>query len=236
MGWREQMRAERNEGLQTEGHTSGGMRRRLDTFDWAATPLGPPSRWPQNLTLAANLILASGFPMAVRWGPDLIMIYNDAYAPLLGQKHPAAFGRPLREIWPEIWDELGPMNDAILKGQRGSFFAENHRWRIDRYGAPEDAYFTISYSPIPEPSAPNGIGGLLTTAVETTDRVRSERTLQQFSERLEAEIAERASATASGRCARTCSASPISTATSPASIRPGPRCSAGARKRSSACM
>jgi PAS domain S-box-containing protein len=168
------------------------MRQWLDTFDWASSPLGPRETWPQSLTLVLDLVLASGFPMALRWGPELIMIYNDAYAPLLGAKHPHVFGRPLREAWPEIWNELGPLNLSILRGERGSFFAENHLWRIERFGEPEEAYFTISYSPVPDPTAPNGIGGVLTTAVETTDRVRSERILQQFTNQLEAEIAERA--------------------------------------------
>jgi PAS domain S-box-containing protein len=192
MGW-EMMRPGRNETTEPQlVRTSGEMRRRLEAFAWEATPLGPRDRWPQSLTLAVDLILESGFPMAVRWGADLVMIYNDAYVPLLGQKHPDAFGKPVRETWPEIWAELGPMSEAILRGERGSFFAENHLWTIERYGVPEEAYFTISYSPIPDPGSPTGIGGLLTTVVETTQRVRSERVLQQFTDQLEEEIASRA--------------------------------------------
>src|SRR5581483_4654937 len=88
------------------GGVSGAMRDRIEAFDWRATPLGARPGWPASLKLAVDVILLSGFPMAVRWGPDLIMIYNDAYAPLLGSKHPAALGRPTRDIWPEIWAEL----------------------------------------------------------------------------------------------------------------------------------
>jgi hypothetical protein len=73
------------------------MRRPLESFAWERTPLDPRGRWPQSLALAAEFIMQSGFPMAVRWGADLMMIYNDAYVPLLGQKHSAAFGRPVRE-------------------------------------------------------------------------------------------------------------------------------------------
>jgi PAS fold len=129
--------------------------------------------------------------MSVRWGPDLIMIYNDAYAALLGDRHPRALGRPLREIWAEIYSELGPLNKAILRGERDSFFAEDHRWLIDRYGVPEEAHFTISYSPIPDSSSPNGIGGVLATALEVTDRVRNEKTLRVLTERLESEVLQR---------------------------------------------
>src|SRR3569833_1284785 len=171
---------------------AGEMRRRLDAFEWVSSPLGPREKWSQSLTFVLDLVLASGFPKALRWGPDLIMIYNDAYAPLLGARHPSAFGHPLREAWPEIWNELGPLSESILHGERGGFFAENHLWRLERFGEPEEAYFTISYSPVPDPTAPRGIGGVLTTAVETTDRVRGERILQQFTNQLEAEIAARA--------------------------------------------
>ena len=154
------------------GLASGHMRRRVQAFDWASTPLGSRAAWPAALRLVVDTVLDSGFPMAVRWGPDLINIYNDAYGRLFGDKHPAALGRPLREIWPEIWDQLGPLSLSVLRGEREGFFAEDHAWLIERYGVPEEARFTISYSPIPEPGAENGIGGLLVTVFETTERVR----------------------------------------------------------------
>lgn len=170
---------------------AGDMRARVRDFDWSATPLGPAETWPPSLTWSVELILASGFPMSVRWGPDLIMIYNDAYAGLLGERHPRVLGKPLREAWPEIYSQLGPLNKAILRGERDNFFAEDHLWLIHRYGITEDARFTISYSPIPDPTAPNGIGGVLTTALETTERVRNEKTLRVLTERLESEIEQR---------------------------------------------
>ncbi len=171
---------------------AGEMRRRLDEFDWAASPLGPRERWSPALNFAVDLVLASGFPMVVRWGPELINIYNDAYVPLLGEKHPAAFGQPLRAMWPEIYDRLGPLTEAILRGERESFFAIDHAWTIRRHGPlPEQARFTISYSPIPDPTAPNGIGGVLAVTVETTERVRHEGMLRVLTGQLEAEVEER---------------------------------------------
>ena len=167
------------------------MRSRVHDFDWAATSLGPRRTWSASLAWSVDLVLLSGLPMSVRWGPDLIMIYNDAYAALLGDRHPRALGRPLREVWAEIYSELGPLNEAILRGERDSFFAEDHRWLIDRYGVPEEAHFTISYSPIPHSSSPNGIGGVLATALEVTDRVRKEKTLRVLTERLESEVLQR---------------------------------------------
>ena len=151
------------------------MRARVQEFDWAATQLGPKQRWSPSLKWSVELVLASGFPMSVRWGPDLIMIYNDAYGALLGDRHPGAMGQPLREIWPEIYNELGALNQAILRGERDAFFAEDHPWRIHRYGIPEDARFTISYSPIPDASASNGIGGVLATGVVSSWNAGAQR-------------------------------------------------------------
>src|SRR5690349_11896959 len=111
-------------------------------FDWGATSLGSQENWPTALNFIVEVILGCGFPMSVRWGPELIMIYNDAYAPLLGDRHPRVLGKPLREVWPEIFDELGPLHLSILQGERGGFFAEDHLWRIQRYGVTEDARFT----------------------------------------------------------------------------------------------
>jgi PAS domain S-box-containing protein len=138
-----------------------------------------------------KVILDSGFPMSVRWGRDLIVLYNDAYAPLLGDRHPSALGRPLRDVWPEIYGDLGTLHDNILRGDQGSFFAQDHLWRIRRHGVPEDARFTLSYSPIPDSSAPNGIGGILATAFETTERVRNEKALRVLTGRLESEVQQR---------------------------------------------
>ena len=170
----------------------GEMARRIREMDWSATPLGNTEAWPQSLKLSIAMILASGFPMAIRWGPELVLIYNDAYRPILRDKHPEALGRSLREVWWEIYPELGLLNQAILRGEREAFFAEDHPWAVRRQGAiVEDARFTISYSPIPDEAAPHGIGGILTTCIETTERVRKEEALRLLNDRLEAEIAQR---------------------------------------------
>jgi PAS domain S-box-containing protein len=152
--------------------------------DWSETVLGPSESWSASLTLIVDLVLASGFPMAVRWGPDFVMIYNDGYRPILGGKHPWALGLPFREVWPEVQTQLRPLHEAILSGQRRAFFAEDLPLRIQRHGAEyEDARFTVSYSPIPDASAPTGVGGVLITAVETTSRVLTEKALRSSEER-----------------------------------------------------
>jgi PAS domain S-box-containing protein len=152
--------------------------------DWSKTALGPSESWSAGLTLVVDLMLASGFPMAVRWGPDFVMFYNDGYRPILGDKHPRALGLPFGEVWPEVQTTLRPLHEAILNGKRGAFFAEDLLLRIQRHGAEwEDARFTISYSPIPDASSSTGVGGVLITAVETTNRVLAERALRASEER-----------------------------------------------------
>jgi len=129
--------------------------------------------------------------MALRWGPALTMTYNDAYLQVLGDKHPRALGRTLREVWSEIYDTLGPLNEAILRGERDAYFAENQPWQVRRYGVLEETYFTTSYSPVADATAPNGVGGVLITTFETTTRVRNEQMLRTLTDQLEAEVQQR---------------------------------------------
>ena len=146
--------------------------------NWSETSLGPRVDWSDSLRLAVDLIMASAFPMALRWGPDFVLIYNDAYRPILGEKHPWAFGRSAREAWAEVWPQLEPGHLAILNGDSPAVFAEDILLRIRRHGEQwEDARFTLSYSPVPDPTVASGIGGVLVTAVETTARIAAERTL-----------------------------------------------------------
>ena len=107
--------------------------------------------------------------MLVVWGPELIKIYNDRYREMLGaDKHPEALGRPVREVWPEIWDEIGPMFEQVIDTQVPTF--DHHgRLVIERNGFPEEAFFTWSYSPLYDDDG--SVGGVLDVVVETTDQV-----------------------------------------------------------------
>ena len=142
-------------------------------------PLGPPDLWPESLRTAVDICLASRFPMLVWWGPDLVMLYNDAYHPMLGTKHPRAFGAPGREVWPEIWDVIGPMLDQVMGGG-GATWSTDQLLVLDRNGYPEECYFTYSYSPIPDESG--GVGGVFCAVTETTERVVGERRLATVAE------------------------------------------------------
>lgn len=102
----------------------GQMGALVRDHDWRSTPLGPPEGWPQALRSAAALVLSAPIAMIVLWGPDLIQIYNDAYAMIAGHKHPRALGQATRDCWPEVWDFNAPVYDAVLAGETRRFFGQ----------------------------------------------------------------------------------------------------------------
>ena len=129
-------------------------------------------------------VLASRNPMFLWWGPELINLYNDAYIPILGKRHPAAFGRPARATWAEIWPVVGPQAEAVM--QRGeATWNERVLLVMERHGYTEDTWFTWSYSPIPDERG--GIGGLFCACTEDTPRVLVERERDQLLARAQLE-------------------------------------------------
>ena len=147
--------------------------------DWSTSPVGPPEGWPQSLRSAVGLMLANKHIMFVAWGPDLAFLYNDAYRPVFGKKHPWALGRPFREIWSEVWEEVEPLVNAALGGE--ATWSENLHLVLERNGYPEDSWFTFSYSPLRNEDGE--VAGIFCAASETTDTVLTERRLQVQSER-----------------------------------------------------
>jgi signal transduction histidine kinase/CheY-like chemotaxis protein len=156
----------------------GEMGALIREYDWASTPLGPPEDWSQGLKTAVRLLLSTGHPMFIWWGPDLIQFYNDAYRRSIGpERHPSAIGQPGRECWAEIWDIIGPQIEQVMAG-RGHTWNENHLVPITRHGRREDVYWTYSYGPIDDPSSPNGVGGVLVVCTETTEQVLAEQRMK----------------------------------------------------------
>jgi PAS domain S-box-containing protein len=144
----------------------------MRTLDWSATPLGPADGWPQSLRSAVSICLGSRFPILVWWGPDLVKLYNDAYRPMLGAKHPRALGQPGRDCWPEIWDVIGPMLERVMKDGDATW-SDDQLLVLHRNGYLEECYFTFSYSPIRDESG--RVGGVFTAVTETTPRVLAAR-------------------------------------------------------------
>jgi signal transduction histidine kinase len=152
----------------------GEMAERIRGFDWSRTPLGPSEGWSPALRTTVGLMLANRFPMLLWWGPDYICIYNDAYIPILGLKHPNALGLPVRECWSEIWDILKPLIDTPFSGGPSTWI-EDFELHIQRSGFTEETHFTVAYSPAPDAATPSGIGGVLATVHEISQKVVAER-------------------------------------------------------------
>ena len=178
------------------------MGTRLRAHDWSTSPLGPPETWPPNLGTVVSLVLTSKFPMFIAWGPELAFLYNDAYAPILGNKHPDALGRPFQEVWAEIWADLEPLVARALAGE--ATFQENMHLVRERHGFPEDTWYTFSYSPIRDESG--AAAGMFCACTETTEKVQADHRSQfhvELSERLsglsEPHAVTLAAATALGR-------------------------------------
>jgi PAS domain S-box-containing protein len=142
----------------------------IRAYDWSSTPLGPVQSWPQSLKTTVDLLLANRFAIALAWGPELTLIYNDSYRPLLGTK-PEALGRPFLEVWAELRETIAPMVERVLAGEASYF--ENRPFWLTRYGYPEESYFTVCLSPVRDESGT--VAGVLTTAVETTKQVAANR-------------------------------------------------------------
>ena len=160
--------------------------RLLQATDWSRTPLGPLAEWPSTLRLAVGICQSSRFPMFVWWGEQLINIYNDAYIPILGKRHPNAFGKPARDSWNEIWPVIGPQADLVMnKGE--ATWNDRVLLVMERQGYTEETYFTWSYSPIVGESGK--IEGLFCACKEDTAAVFAERARDALLEQVESERA-----------------------------------------------
>lgn len=149
-------------------------------FDWGKTPLGDHRAWQISLRTAVDLMLSSRFAMCATWGPEQTFLYNDAYAPFLGARHPSALGRPIKDVWPEIWGELKPMIDRVMVGETVAM--EDLHLVMTRNGYPEDTYWSFSYNPLRNDAGE--IVGMLDIAVDTTRKFADAERLRQEAIRL----------------------------------------------------
>ena len=146
----------------------GEMGALVRALDWSKTSLGPISAWPSHLKATIGLMLPAQAQIVLFWGPEFLALYNDAYAPTIGDKHPRALGRPAQENWAELWDDLEPLLRRVLETGE-TVFAKDRPFYIERHGYPENVYFDISYSPVRDEAGK--VGGVLCIVSETTERV-----------------------------------------------------------------
>src|SRR5215470_5674147 len=155
---------------------SGEMAALMRAFDWSTTPLGSVEQWPQALRICVQIVLGSGYPMSICWGPHYVMLYNDAYVPPMGAKHPWGLGHSCRDVFPEAWDFMGPLHEKIMTRGQETSFLDSQLVPLNRNNYLEECYFAFSYSPIPDDDG--HVGGILGTGLETTERVLEDRRRQ----------------------------------------------------------
>lgn len=156
------------------------MGERTRSFDWSKTAVGPISQWPQSLKIVVRTMLDSRYAMWLGWGPEFTFFYNDAYARMtLGPKHPWALGRSAREVWSEIWADIGPRAESVVHTGRATW-DEGLLLFLERRGFPEETYHTFSYSPVPDDDG--RVGGMLCVVTEDTERTIGERRLRTIRE------------------------------------------------------
>ena len=149
----------------------GEMGARVRTHAWVATALGEPAGWPHALKTLLALILASKQPMFMAWGPRRLWFYNDAFIPILGNKHPRALARPSQEVWSEAWTTLEPMFDQVFAGEPVSI--DGYSLELERFGRLEEAHFDFSYTPARDEDGT--IVALFGVCTDTTERMTAER-------------------------------------------------------------
>ena len=150
-----------------------------NAYDWASSPLGPMEAWPQPLKTTAGIVLGSNIPMLIGWGPDLLVIHNDSYGELLGDRRPA-LGRPLREVWSDIWDTVGANAERVMAGE--TIFMESAPRPLKRRGHEETAWITSGYHPIVgEDGTPAGILGIvISVGVDEASEERLRESEERF--------------------------------------------------------
>ncbi|MCX2480186.1 ATP-binding protein [Pedobacter sp. MC2016-15] len=144
----------------------------IRSLNWAETPLGNPESWPTCIRMSLSVCLNSSFPMAMYWGAEYHLFYNDAYRTIAGDRHPHIMGKPRRESWPETWVEIKPQFDNVI-ATGNSIRNHDKRFLIHRFGFTEECYFDYTLSPIVDENGK--ICGIFNAVMETTYQVMNER-------------------------------------------------------------
>jgi PAS domain S-box-containing protein len=159
---------------------TGPLGMRITTHDWATTSLGNIEDWRPELKTLVGLMLNSRQPMFIAWGPDRVWLYNDAFVPIAGRKHPDCLGHPAARVWSEAWSDLEPLFDQVRAGQ--SVHMDDISLQLDRNGKLEEAHFAFSYTPAQIEDG--SVAGLFGACIETTDHVVANRILASEQQRL----------------------------------------------------
>jgi PAS domain S-box-containing protein len=157
------------------------MKTLIAAFDWSSTSIGPIGSWPQSLKTTVDTVTASPVPLVLLWGPDGIMIYNDAYAGFAGSRHPKLLGSPVLEGWPEVADFNRHVMDVVLGG--GTLSYKDKHLQLNRRGTPEDVWLNLDYSAVRDDKG--NPAGVLAIVIETTQWVYAARAQRESEARFQ---------------------------------------------------
>jgi hypothetical protein len=124
--------------------------------DWARNGLGPLKDWDPTLQLFATFVHADSRAACLWWGPDAIAIYNEAFAPLCQDVHPALMGSTYAEGFPHLWPYIRLMLDEGARTGAGQNVNSDTPLLVDRHGCREEAFFSGSFVPVGPPHHPLG--------------------------------------------------------------------------------
>lgn len=145
------------------------MDRRNDDY-----PIPRPldSDWPETLKTSYSICANCGFPSVIYWGEELSLYYNQEYAHILGDKHPDAFGKPVAEVYPEVWETLSLQLESVRVNREILKFSDT-LFLLERHGYLEECYFDYTLSPLFDING--AVVGVFNFAIETTLRKLSQR-------------------------------------------------------------
>ena len=155
-------------------YADGEMAKLIRGFDWSTTVLGPITRWPDCLRTTVELILRVRLPMALLWGQDGILLYNDGYRNIAADRHPAILGSKVEDAWPEATELNRHVLEVVLPG--GTLHFDDLHLVLQRNCQPEDGWFNLDYSPVI--GADGRPAGVLAVVTETTEALRTEQRLR----------------------------------------------------------
>ncbi|MEH3101861.1 PAS domain-containing protein [Sphingomonas adhaesiva] len=173
-------------GSDSESIATGGasprppMRAAIAAFDWSRTPLGAMAGWPASLRAIVDMMLSSRIAMCIGWGPELTFLYNDAYAAIIEGRRPDTIGRPVREVWDDVWASFSPLIAEALAGR--AMLLEDVPFRTRRDDGREDTWWSFGFSPLHDEQG--AVVGFLDCVTEVTGRVRLTQQLERETERL----------------------------------------------------
>lgn len=151
---------------------TGEMAELVRAFNWESTAIGPVSKWTESLLCAVNMMLSASHPILLFCGPELILLYNDAFSPILTDRHPGALGARGREFWTDVWPVVGEQLESVFFDGR-TVSHQGALVPILRNGKLEEAYFNYNYSPLFEPDGK--VAGIITICQDVTDATVADR-------------------------------------------------------------